>query len=56
MNVTTIKYATSGEISVAKSGNNYIINMTGLSFSGISGTPTMQYAGTLPKFDFPFQE
>jgi hypothetical protein len=36
--------------------NAFTIDITGLTFSGISGTPTMQYAGTLPKFDFPFQE
>jgi hypothetical protein len=56
MNLTTIKYATSGEISVAKNGNNYTIDMTGLTISGISGTPTMHYVGTMPKFAFPFPE
>jgi hypothetical protein len=56
MNTTTIKYATSGEISVARNGSTYTIDMTGLTFSGISGTPTMHYVGTMPKFDFPFQE
>ena len=56
MTVTTIKYATSGEISVAKDGNTYTIDMTGLTISGISGTPTMHYVGTMPKFEFPFPE
>ena len=56
MNITTIKYATSGEISVARNGSTYTIDITGLTFSGISGTPTMHYVGTMPKFDFPFQE
>lgn len=56
MTVTTIKYATSGEISVAKNGNTYTIDMTGLTIDGISGTPTMHYVGTMPKFDFPFSE
>lgn len=56
MTVTTIKYATSGEISVAKNGNTYTIDMTGLTIDGISGTPTMHYVGTMPKFDFPFSD
>jgi hypothetical protein len=56
MTLTTIKYATSGEISVAKNGNTYTIDMTGLTISGISGTPTMHYVGTMPKFDFPFSD
>lgn len=56
MTLTTIKYATSGEISVAKNGNTYIIFMTGLTIDGISGTPTMHYVGTMPKFDFPFSD
>ncbi len=56
MTVTTIKYATSGEISVAKNGNTYTIDMTGLTISGISGTPTLHYVGTMPKFEFPFPE
>lgn len=56
MTVTTIKYATSGEISVAKNGNTYTIDMTGLTIDGISGTPTMHYVGTMPKFEFPFPE
>ena len=56
MTFSTIKYATSGEISIAREGNIYTINMTGLTFSSISGTSTMQYVGTLPKFDFPFAQ
>ena len=56
MTVTTIKYATSGEISVAKEGDIYTIDMTGLTIDGISGTPTMHYVGTMPKFDFPFSD
>ena len=56
MTVTTIKYATSGDISVAKNGNTYTIDMTGLTIDGISGTPTMHYVGTMPKFDFPFSD
>ena len=56
MTLTTIKYATSGEISVTKDGDTYTIDMTGLAIEGISGTPTMHYVGTMPKFDFPFPE
>lgn len=56
MTLTTIKYATSGEISVAKDGDTYTIDMTGLAISSISGTPTMHYVGTMPKFEFPFPE
>ena len=56
MTVTTIKYATSGEISVAKDGDTYTIDMTGLTIDGFSGTPTMHYVGTMPKFDFPFSD
>jgi hypothetical protein len=56
MTLTTIKYATSGEISVAKNGNTYTIDMTGLTISGISGTPTMHYVGNMPNFDFPFPD
>jgi hypothetical protein len=56
MTVTTIKYATSGEISIAKEGDIYTIDMTGLTIDGISGTPTMHYVGTMPHFDFPFPE
>ena len=56
MTVTTIKYATSGEISVAKNGNTYTIDMTGLTIDGISGTPALHYVGTMPKFDFPFSD
>jgi hypothetical protein len=56
MTVTTIKYATSGEISIAKEGDIYTIDMTGLTIDGISGTPTMHYVGTMPSFDFPFPE
>ena len=56
MTVTTIKYATSGEISVAKNGNTYTIDMTGLTIDGISGTPALHYVGAMPKFDFPFSD
>jgi hypothetical protein len=56
MTVTTIKYATSGKISIAKEGDIYTIDMTGLTIDGISGTPTMHYVGTMPKFDFPFSD
>jgi hypothetical protein len=54
MSLSTLKFATSGEISVAKNGDIYTINMTGLSFNDIEGTPTMHYVGTMPKFDLPF--
>lgn len=56
MTVTTIKYATSGEASVARNGDIYTIDMTGLAIDGISGTPTMHYVGTMPKFNFPFSD
>ena len=41
---------------VARNGDTYTINMTGLAIDGISGTPTMHYVGTMPHFDFPFPE
>jgi len=54
MKLSTLKFATSGEISVARNGDIYTINMTGLSFNNIEGTPTMHYVGTMPNFDLPF--
>ena len=56
MSLSTLKFASSGSISVARNGDTYTINMTGLSIEGISGTPTMHYVGTMPNFDFPFPE
>jgi hypothetical protein len=56
MSLSTLKFASSGEISVARNGDLYTINMTGLSFSNIDGTPTMHYVGTMPKFDFPLPQ
>ena len=56
MTLTTLKFATNGEISIAKESDIYTIDMTGLTIDGISGTPTLHYVGTLPKFVFPFAE
>jgi len=56
MTLTSLKFASSGEISVARNGDLYTINMTGLSFSNIEGSPTMHYVGTMPKFDFPLPQ
>ena len=54
MSLSTLKYATSGEATVARNGDIYTIDMTNLAIDGISGTPTMHYVGTMPQFDFPF--
>jgi hypothetical protein len=56
MSLQTLKFASSGEASVARNGDTYTIDMTGLAIDGISGTPTMHYVGTMPNFDFPFPE
>lgn len=56
MSLQTLKFASSGEATVARNGDTYTINMTGLAINGISGTPTMHYVGTMPNFDFPFPE
>ena len=56
MSLKTLKFALSGEASVARNGDTYTIDMTGLAIDGISGTPTLHYVGTLPSFDFPFPE
>ena len=54
MSITSLKFASSGEITVAKDGDNYTIDMTGVDISGISGTSTLHYIGTMPKFDLSF--
>ena len=56
MNLSTLKSASSGEISVARNGDIYAINMTNLAFNDIPGTPTLHYVGTMPKFDFPLSQ
>lgn len=56
MRLSTVKFASSGEATVAKNGDTYTINMTGLAIEGISGSPTLHYVGTMPNFDFPFAE
>ena len=56
MSLKTLKFASSGEATVARDGDTYTIDMTGLAIDGISGTPTMHYVGTMPNFDFPFPE
>ena len=56
MSLQTLKFASSGEATVARNGDTYTIDMTGLTIDGISGTPTMHYVGTMPYFDFPFPE
>lgn len=56
MSLQTLKFASSGEATVARNGDTYTIDMTGLAIDGLSGTPTMHYVGTMPNFDFPFPE
>ena len=56
MSLQTLKFASSGEATVARNGDTYTIDMTGLSIDGISGTPTMHYVGNMPNFDFPFPD
>ena len=56
MSLQTLQFASSGEVTVARNGDTYTIDMTGLAINGISGTPTMHYVGTMPNFDFPFPE
>lgn len=53
LKLSTLKFASGGEMTVAKNGDNYTIDMTGLVISGID-SPTMHYVGTMPSFDFPF--
>lgn len=56
MSLQTLKFASSGEATVARNGDTYTIDMTGLAIDGISGTPTMHYVGNMPNFDFPFPD
>lgn len=56
MSIQSLQFASSGEATVARNGDTYTINMSGLAIDGISGSPTMHYVGTMPKFDFPFPE
>jgi len=56
MSLQTLKFASSGEASVARNGDTYTVDMTGLAIDGISGSPTMHYVGNMPDFDFPFPE
>ena len=56
MSLKTLKFASSGEVSVARNGDTYTIDMTGLAIDGISGSPTMHYVGNMPDFDFPFPD
>lgn len=49
-------FASSGEASVARNGDTYTIDMTGLAIDGISGSSTMHYVGNMPNFDFPFPD
>lgn len=56
MSLKTLKFASSGEASVARSGDTYTIDMTGLAIDGISSSPTMNYVGNMPNFDFPFPD
>lgn len=53
LKLSTLKFASGGEMTVAKNGDNYTIDMTGLVISGID-SPTLHYVGTMPSFDFPF--
>ena len=54
MSLSTITFASSGQTTVARNGDTYTIDMTGLAIDGVAGTPTMHYVGTMPNFDFPF--
>ena len=56
MSLQSLKFASSGEATVARNGDTYTVNMTGLTFNGISGSPTLHYVGIMPKFDFPFPQ
>lgn len=54
MNIQNPRTATGGDFTVAKEGDVYTIDMTGMTFNGVDGTYDMHYVGTMPKFDFPF--
>lgn len=53
MNINALKLASAGEFTVARDGDIYTIDMTGLEFPGMT-TTAVHYVGTLPYFDFPF--
>jgi hypothetical protein len=54
MNINSPRFASSGNIVISKSGDNYTIDFTDIEFSGVEGIFTMHYVGTMPYFDFPF--
>ena len=54
MNINSPKLASKGNITVAKEGNIYTIDMTNMEFQGIDGVYTLHYVGTMPYFEFPF--
>ena len=53
-NIKEPKSATEGTITVARDGDIYTINMTGMQFTGVDGIFNLHYVGTMPYFDFPF--
>ena len=53
MNIKEPKFATAGSITVAKDGDVYTIDMTGMEFTGIDGIFTLHYVGTMPYFNLP---
>lgn len=54
MNIKEPKSATEGTITVARDGDIYTIDMTGMQFTGVDGIFNLHYVGTMPYFDFPF--
>lgn len=54
MNINAPKGATSGNITIAREGDIYTIDMTDMQFNGVEGIFTSHYVGTMPYFDFPF--
>ena len=54
MNINAMNFASAGEFTVARNGDIYTVDMTGVEFPGMTDTYTMHYVGTMPYFDFPF--
>ena len=54
MNIKAPKFASNGNITIAREGNYYTIDITDIEFSGVNETYNLHYVGTMPYFDFPF--
>lgn len=52
MNINAPKFASNGNIVIAKAGNEYTIDIANIDVNG--GVYTLHYVGTMPYFDFPF--